>query len=93
MSPAQKLHYTELKPARPGDPIGTEWDTYRQEVGRLFAEGHEGKFVLITGTTILGIFASKREALDEGYRHYLLGGFLVQQILTWEPVIRNPNRI
>ena len=36
------IHYTQLAEARPGDDFYLEWNTYRREVGRLLAEGHEG---------------------------------------------------
>jgi hypothetical protein len=87
MDRGRTIHYTELRPAEPNDPIGVEWDTYRREVGRLIAEGHEGKFVLIKGNAILGIYDTKDEADDEGRRRYLLQPRLVHQIRTLEPVI------
>jgi hypothetical protein len=72
---------------RPGSPIAVEWNTYRREAGRLLAEGHEGRFVLIKGEEIVGIWDNHNEAMDEGYRRFLLTGFLVQQIRTWEPLL------
>jgi hypothetical protein len=87
MSTAQRIHYTELSPAPPNDPIGVEWETYRREVGRLLAEGHEGKFALIKGNTIVGMFGSKDEATDEGLRRFLMEPWFVHQIRTWEPVV------
>ena len=66
-----------------------EWEFYRREVGRLLAEGHEGKHVLIKGEEIIGLFATHREAMDEGLKRYLLTGFLVHQIQEWEPIFRS----
>jgi hypothetical protein len=40
------IHYSQLPPAEPGSRIAREWETYRREVGRLLAEGHEGRFLL-----------------------------------------------
>jgi hypothetical protein len=85
--PEQRLHYTQLPPPPPNDPGATEWNTFRREVGRLLAEGHEGRFALIKGEQIVGIWDSRREALDEGYRRFLMQGFRVQQIRTWEPLL------
>ncbi len=67
------------------------WETYSHEVGRLIAEGHEGKFVLIKNETIIGIYDNDDEASDEGRRRYLMQGYLVHQIQTWERVYRTRN--
>jgi hypothetical protein len=82
------IHHTELPPAQPGDPTGREWEAYRREVGRLLAEGHEGKWVLFKGDDIIGLFDSKEDADDEARRRYLLQGRLVHQIRANEPVVR-----
>jgi hypothetical protein len=83
------IHYSELGPAPPGSAIAQEWDFYRREAGRLIAQGYEGQWVLIKGEQIIGFFGSDREAMDEGYRRFLLQGFLVHQVQTREPVIRS----
>jgi hypothetical protein len=82
------IHYTELPPPPPGSPLEVEGNTYRREVGRLLAEGHEGRHVLIKGDQILGIWDTNEEALEEGYRRFLLQPFLVQQIQTRERLWR-----
>jgi hypothetical protein len=41
------VHYTELAKAKQGDTFFHEWNGYRREVGRLLAEGQEGRHVLI----------------------------------------------
>lgn len=83
------IHFSELTPTEPDEEPDPEWDTYVREVGRLIAEGHEAKFVLIKGDQILGIWDEELEAEREGYRRYLRGGFLVHQIRTWERVHLN----
>jgi hypothetical protein len=83
-----QIHYTELPPAQPGSPLTAERDTYRREAGRLIAEGHEGKFALVKGDQIIGLFDTFEDARAEGLRRYLLAPFLVHQIREWERVIR-----
>ncbi len=87
---ADKVHYSELSPGLPGSPLEEEWETYRRQVERLIQEGNEGKHVLIKGTEILGVYSSHSEALEEGYRPFLLQRepFLVHQIQTFEPLMR-----
>ena len=66
------LHYTELPEPGPNSGLAVEWNTYRREVGRLLAEGHEGKYLLIKGEEVLGIFPTKEAADEEGRRRFLL---------------------
>ena len=86
--PANTIPYTELPPARPDSPIATEWETYRREVGRLLAEGQEGRFVLIKGEEIIGIWDGREDANAEGLRRYLLQPFLLHQVRSREPLVR-----
>jgi hypothetical protein len=81
------VHYTELPPSRPGE-VDVEWETYRREAGRLLAEGHEGRYVLIKGEDILGIYETRNQALDVGYARFPGQGFFVHQIQTRERVYR-----
>jgi hypothetical protein len=82
------IHYTELRPAEPGEPGGQEWNTYLREVGRLLAEGHEGKWALIKGDDVIGLFDSREEARAEGLRRFLLQAQFIHQIRAYEPVVR-----
>jgi hypothetical protein len=84
--PYRTIHFSELKSARPDDPLGLEWNLYLREVGRLIAEGHEGKHVLIKGETIVGFFDSRVAALEEAYKHFLGQPFLIHEIQTRERV-------
>jgi hypothetical protein len=83
------IHYTELAALPPDHPLHEENELYRREVARLLAEGHEGRFVMIKGSEIIGIFNTFREARDEQSRRYfvLRQPSMVQQIQEWEPVL------
>jgi hypothetical protein len=87
---AQTIHWSELPPAEPGSPCATEWETFRREVGRLLAEGHEGKFALIKGNEIVGIYDTWEAGQEAGLERYLLDAHLIQPILTREPILRGP---
>ena len=41
------IHWTELPEDTSGGPLATESNVYRREIGRLLAEGHEGRWVFI----------------------------------------------
>jgi hypothetical protein len=86
-----KIHFSELPPSQPDSELTAEWETYRREVGRLIAEGNEGKWIFIKNETIIGIYDTDEEASDEARRRYLMQARLVHQIQTWEKVycIRN----
>lgn len=87
---ARTIPWTELPPANPSSPLAAEWETYRREVGRLLAEGQEGKYALIKGDEIIGIYETWDEARRVGLAKYLLQGHIVRPILSREPVIRGP---
>jgi hypothetical protein len=86
----QTIHYTELPEGSADSPIAREWNVYRREVGRLLAEGHEGKWVLIKGEEIIGIWDSRDEARAVALERYLMQPVLIHQVLTREPVLRGP---
>ncbi len=46
----------------------------------------EGKWVLILGSEIAGVFDSFAQAIDEGYERYGLAQFMVKPIHQVEPV-------
>ena len=49
---------------------------------------HEGKFVLIKGRSIQGVYGTWDAARVEGLRQYAQQPFFVKQILAEEPVLR-----
>jgi hypothetical protein len=82
------IHFSELAPAAANSPLAVEWETYRREVGHLIEEGHEGKWVLIKGEEIIGLFDSEEQAFDAGSERFLLQPKLIHHVLTREPVLR-----
>ncbi len=69
-----------MKP--PGlEVLRAEIATYFRELPRLLAEGHEGRFVLIKGDQIVGIWDTSGDALQAGYDRFGVGEpFLDQPI-------------
>jgi hypothetical protein len=90
MSPIGRrtIHYTQLPDLPPGDEHYHEWNTYRRELPRLLAEGHEDKFALINSHVVIGVFDSHDEADRVGLRLYLGKVFAVQPIRAEEPILR-----
>ena len=90
MPPVEPLtvHYAELPEAKPDSPLYHEWNTYRREVGRLLAEGNAGRYVLIKGERIVGVWETRPEAVAAGYKHFLGAPFLVHPIQERERVLR-----
>src|SRR5215472_9219852 len=86
---ARTIPWTELPPANPDSPLAAEWETYRREVGRLLAEGQEGKSALIKGDQIIAIYETWDKARTVGLK-YLMQPHMVHPILSREPVIRGP---
>lgn len=59
--------------------------TYREKLPELLQ--HEGKCVLIYGDSVIGIFATREEALRQGYAQFGRVPLLVRQISATEPVV------
>jgi hypothetical protein len=74
------IHYTELPPAKPGEVHAEEWETYRREVGRLLAEGNEGRYILIKGGQIIGIWDTQKEAFEAADQRFPRQPYLVRRI-------------
>jgi hypothetical protein len=81
-------HYTQLPEDTSNGLLAREWNAYRREVGRLLAEGHEGRHVLIKGEEIIGIFDSWDSARQAGFQRFLRELFFVHPIRTIEPLLR-----
>jgi hypothetical protein len=88
LAPLPPIHYTELPEDTSGGPLSVEWNVYRREVSRLLAEGHEGRWVLIKGEEIVGIWDSEVEAQVAAVA--LPFPVALRRVLTWEPVRRTP---
>ncbi len=80
------IPYTELAEAPLDSPIATEWNYYRRQVGRLLVEGNQGKWVLIEGERIVGIWDTYEEA--DKARASLGRPVMLKQVLEREPLLR-----
>ena len=64
--------------------LDSEITTYEQNRDQLLGSA-EGKFVLIHGDRVVGIYDSKMDAIAAGYQQFGNVPFLVKQILKVEP--------
>lgn len=55
-----------------------EMETFTKNAAEM--QGHEGKFVLIHGDTIVDFFTSYEDAIKAGYQRFALEPFLVKQV-------------
>jgi hypothetical protein len=66
------------------DPLQVELATYLKKLPELIVE--EGKFVLIHGEDVVGIFGAYEDALKAGYEAFKLDPFLVKNITSEEQI-------
>jgi hypothetical protein len=84
------IHYTDL-PADPAEtPAARDWNFYLRTVGRLLAEGHAGRWALIRGERVVGIWDTAAEARAAAADRFLMQPVLVHQVREREPVLRGP---
>jgi hypothetical protein len=62
-------------------PLELELQTYHRERGRLESE-HRGKFVLIRGDEIVGVYDDFHAASEQAARQFERGPYLVQCIAS-----------
>jgi len=65
--------------------LARELATYERRKDELLA-AHEGKFVLIHGDDVAGIWDTYKDALEAGYGQFGLDTFLVKQICGIEQI-------
>ena len=66
-------------------PLETEQDYFARNKEELLKH-HEGKFALISGESLIGIWDSQERAYREGVVRFGNVSFLIKQVLKVEPV-------
>jgi hypothetical protein len=82
------IHFSELPEDTSGGPLSAAWNFYRREVGRLIAGGHEGRWVLIKGEEVVGIWDTREEADRVRLERFFLQPVLMHRIQVREPLVR-----
>ena len=72
--------------------LDREWETFQANLPALL-EKEAGRYVLIHGDQIVSIWDTQAQALEEGYRRFLLEPFMVQQIVAEEKPIFVPRQL
>jgi hypothetical protein len=72
----------ELKTADSPVALEKELKTFARELPNLLA--NEGKYVVVAGDSIIGIFSAYEDALQAGYEKRGLEPFLVKKIQAFE---------
>jgi hypothetical protein len=72
--------------------LNRELAAYEREKARLLKE-HEGKFVLIVGDDVIGIFDTQFAAIDEGWKLFPGKPILTKKITPTEEVVFIPRRV
>jgi hypothetical protein len=66
-------------------PLERERQTYEEKKTELLA-GAAGKYVVIHGDQVIGVWDTQDDALRAGYERFGLEPFLVKQVTEVEPV-------
>jgi hypothetical protein len=74
-----------------GSGTNPEWDVFRREWPRWLREGQEGRWALIKGEEVIGIFDSQDEARDAWFDRFENGPILIHQILRKYRTVRAGN--
>jgi hypothetical protein len=66
--------------------LDREWAAYVAKLPEL--QKHSGRFMLIKGDRVAGLFDTYRDALEAGYEQFRLEPFLVKQISAVEEALK-----
>jgi hypothetical protein len=89
MEERPKAAVVDVLPALPpGSPREEEWNTFRRELPRLLAEGHQGRFALLHRDAVAGVWDTLQEAIRAGYERFGLAPFLVQEVVVSQRPLR-----
>jgi hypothetical protein len=72
------------------DTVLSEERAYYDEQLPNFLSAHAGRFVLIRGRDLLGVYDRQEETLSEGARRFGLSPFLVRRVEQTEPEVSIP---
>jgi hypothetical protein len=82
------IHYTQMPEPMADSPSYREETAFRRELPRLLAEGNEGKWALIKGDEIIGVYDDFEDGYRVGLQRYLTQLFILQPVREWQPVLR-----
>jgi hypothetical protein len=85
------IHHSELPEVLPGSPFATEWSFYCGIVGDLLAEGQEGKWLLIKGREVVGIWSTEAKVSAVRLQQGGTQSMLMKQVLDREPMLRTEH--
>ena len=77
-----KIHYTQV-PALTAD-CDCEMRTFRRELPRLLAEGNEGKWAMIKGDEIIGVY----DTIEDADRVGVVDRYILAPVREWQPMLR-----
>lgn len=63
-----------------GHPLAVEISTYEKHLPEWVAQNATGKFALVRGTEVGGLFTTHEEAMRQGYAQFGGPPFLVKQV-------------
>jgi hypothetical protein len=72
--------------------FAAEKATFETNRAQLFSE-HPGKYVLVKGDDILGVFDTENDAVREGYARFGSQAFYVRQITQFDNPIHFNSRL
>lgn len=70
-----------------------ELETFRNKLPELLQQGSKGKYVLIHGDIVSGVWDSWQEAARMGYEQFGIDPFLVKEITDEEKYLYVPRNV
>ena len=91
-APRTSIHYTELREDPSNDPAAPGYNVFVREVGRLIAEGNEGKWIVIAEGRLIGVYDTRAEAHCVIAIGHFTWPCTLRQVLVQIPLLPAPIR-
>jgi hypothetical protein len=71
-----------------GEPLCQEWQTFKREVHRLVKEGKAGRYAVVKGDEVVGVWDTLTDAVCAGHDRFRGEPCLVQEIQLYVRPLR-----
>jgi hypothetical protein len=89
MNSPNQTHPSTVPQKNAQELLATELAAFERELPRLLSEGEDGRWVVIGGDEIAGLWDTFDDAIQAGYARFLTQPFLVQEVFS---ELRNARR-
>lgn len=86
-----RVYSAQLPNSFSSDEITGDWDFHRREASHLLVAGQQGRWVIISQASIIGVWDTEEQAQRAAGEHALTQPYLLHQVQERAPVLYPPE--